>query len=162
MVEIPVTKQIYKLAEQKSLELGELNNSIRQGQGNLIGFIGEIITSNYLSARISNTYDYDLLKDGQKIDVKTKSCTSKPLISYDCSIAAYNIKQQCDYYVFCRVLKDCSVCWLLGYYPKEEYYKSARFCKEGEIDEKSNLGWSFKANCYNLEIGQLKNIEELV
>ncbi len=142
--------------------MGDLGfNSIQHGQGNLYGFIGEIVTNNYLKGKIENTYDYDIVFDKYKIDVKTKCCGSIPKTEYECSIAAYNTEQKCDLYVFTRVSKDLNKCWILGYISKNEFFDKARFCKKGNVDKKSDLSWKFKADCYNMEIRELGDIEKL-
>jgi hypothetical protein len=159
---IPIKKEWIDEATAYSQNMGKLNNSITDGEGNVAGFIGEIIVSLIISGTRCNTYDYDLIKDGKFIDVKTKRCTSFPLDEYECSIAAYNTKQKCSHYVFTRILNpEYSMCWVLGYMEKDEYFKTARFCKAGDVDKKSGHGWKFKADCYNLEIGKLKDVREL-
>jgi len=49
--------------------------------------------------------------------------------------------------------------WLLGYLPKEEYFDRAVFLKKGQTDPSN--GWTVSADCYNLPIKELKNIEDL-
>ena len=71
------------------------------------------------------------------IDVKTKRTSVKPKLDYDCSISNWNTKQQCDYYIFCRIKNDFSVGWILGYYDKDQYLEDSIFMKRGTID-KSN------------------------
>ncbi len=139
--------------------MGRLHNSIRRGEGNAYGFLGEIVLAKAIGATIQNTFDYDLVVGKFKIDVKTKACTSEPQPDYDCSVAAFNIKQACDYYMFVRILEDFSKVWLLGKKKKEDYYKEARFCEKGEIDELSTFDWRFKADCYNLSISALEPIK---
>jgi hypothetical protein len=154
-----------KWLEQATLlseEMGVLRNSITRGQGNLAGFIGEIVVYNLvLGGFHENTFDYDIIKNDVKYDIKTKRCTSTPMPNYECSIAGMNPNQKCDYYIFTRVLNDQSICWVLGFLSKKEYFKKARFCKMGEVDSKSHMGWRFKADCYNVEIQDLKDIYKI-
>lgn len=159
MIEVPISKIQLNAARIKAEQMGKLKNSITKGEANLEGFLGEILVAKHIKAQVKNTYDYDLIKDGVKIDVKTKRCTSIPREDYECSIAAYNTKQKCDYYIFVRILEDHTRGWILGGIKKENYFKKSRFCKKGQIDKKSNLGWTFKADCYNLEIKELEEIK---
>lgn len=159
MIERAISQEIIQKATLESREMGELKNSITKGEGNIYGFVGELVVSNYIGAVISRTYDYDLVKNNLRIDVKTKHCTSKPKLNYLCSIAAYNIKQECDYYVFVRVMKDLTKAWVLGCMEKEEFFKRAKFYKKGEIDPSSIFGWTFKADCYNMAIQDLKDVK---
>lgn len=159
MIELPITPEILSSASQKSDEMGTLNNSITSGTGNLCGFIGEEIVCNLMSGTIQNTFDYDIIKNGCKFDVKTKRCTSQPQLYYECSIAAYNTRQNCDYYIFTRIeyIRSYTRAWVLGYYPKKQYYDDARSLKKGEIIDNNNF--VVKADCYNMQIKDLFSLE---
>ena len=116
MHEIIITNEMRESAKEAAKKLGRLKNSISKGKGNHVGFLGVVMVASYLNGncKIANTYDYDLvLPDGTTIDVKSKTAKVKPLDYYECSIAAYNTKQDCEYYVFCRVLSDKSEGWIL-------------------------------------------------
>lgn len=142
-------------ARDKAVEMGQLYNSITRGGGNIAGFLGEAIAQQVLGGSLKNTYDYDLVLDnGIKVDVKTKQTGYIPLESYDCSIAALNTKQDCDYYCFVRVKKDFSIGWYLGVYSKSDYINDAVFMKKGDIDPSN--GYVVKSDCYNIKISQLK------
>lgn len=159
MKEFIITDEIKAQALDRAREMGELRNSIRHGEGNLVGFIGEIIVNEYIKGALVNTYDYDILRDGIKFDVKSKETSVKPKSYYECSIADYNPNQDCDYYIFTRVLNDHSKCWILGVKSKEEYFKESRFLKKGQIDGTNKF--VVKADCHNLEISKLQPIESL-
>jgi len=157
MKEIIITNEIREQAMERARQMGELKNSIRQGEGNLVGFIGEIVVNNYIKGSLANTYDYDILKEGIKYDVKSKETTVKPKPYYECSIADYNPNQDCDFYIFTRVLNDHSKCWILGLKSKEDYFKESRFLKKGQIDGTNQF--VVKADCHNLEISRLQPID---
>ena len=116
--------------------MGELKDSIRNGKGNLIGFIGEYCVSSILKdSVISNTYDYDLIHNNETYDIKSKQTSVIPSMDYECSVADYNTKQKCDYYIFTRVLwKKENIrpdgVYVMGYYQKDRYFKDARFLKK--------------------------------
>ena len=156
MIEIVISPAMLVEARDKAAEMGQLRNSIIRGAGNIAGFIGEAIAQQVLGGKLCNTYDYDLVLDnGTKIDVKTKQTGYVPLPSYDCSIAALNTKQDCDYYAFVRVKNDFSVGWYLGVYNKDQYMKDAMFMQKGTIDPSN--GYTVKSDCYNIKIDQLKD-----
>lgn len=144
-------------AKNKAKQLGVLNNSIRNGTGNVYGFLGEILLACHYRVEVQNTYDYDLIVKDYKIDVKTKACTSEPKPEYFCTVADYNTEQECDIYAFVRVLEDFSKAWLLGYCGKKYFYNNASFYKKGDLDPTSHLGWKFRADCYNIPISKLRN-----
>lgn len=159
MKHIKILKEDIELARKMSDNMGALNNSITKGQGNIIGFLGEIIVAQYLDITLNNTYDYDLIYNDKKIDVKSKKVSSPPRDYYECSVAALNTKQKCDLYVFTRIKNDLSEGWILGCLEKEKYLTASTFLKKGSIDPDNN--WKVSTDCYNLPINKLKNIEEL-
>ena len=140
-------------AREKTVEMGKLYNSILRGKGNMSGFIGEQLALKVLGGAWENTYDYDLKVNDIRIDVKTKQTSLKPLPHYECSIAAFNTKQDCDGYAFVRVLNDFSVGWFLGVLTKQDYFDKATFLKKGEVDPSNN--YTVKADCYNVRIDEL-------
>ena len=137
MIQITPQKNQIAAALQKAEKLGALKYPICNGEGNVYGFLGEIIVSEYIGGQIRNTYDFDIIKNNLKIDVKTKKCTSEPQNHYNCSVAAYNTRQQCDVYVFVRILEDFSTAWILGAINKQDFYKYAVFNK-GNFNSNSN------------------------
>ena len=157
MIEVDVTSDMLVKAHAKSKEMGILHNSITTGDGNLVGFIGEQIAISVIGGKEQNTYDYDLVLDnGKTVDVKTKKTGYVPLPHYDCSVAAFNTKQKCDYYAFVRVKNDLSKGWFLGVFPKQEYYQKARHLKKGDLDPANN--YTVKADCYNMAISDLQDM----
>lgn len=155
MIEVAISATMLVEARDKAAEMGRLRNSIINGAGNIAGFIGEAIAQQVLGGELSNTYDYDLvLPSGNTVDVKTKQTSVKPLETYECSIAALNTTQECDYYAFVRVKNDFTVGWYLGMYDKKQYMEDAVFMKKGTVD--SSNGYTVKSDCYNLKISELK------
>jgi hypothetical protein len=156
LIEVEITSKLIESAKAKAKDLGKLRNSITNGKGNLVGFIGEEVALSCLGGELTNTYDYDLiLKDGTKVDVKTKSTTVAPLPHYDCSVAAYNTKQKCDAYAFVRVKKDLTKAWYLGILPKNMYFEMAERFDKGDIDPAN--GFKIRADCYNVKISELQD-----
>jgi hypothetical protein len=157
MLEVKITEGHLKRAKMLDSSMGTLRNSITNGEGNLSGFLGEVIVGEILKARHDNTYDYDLvLSTGETVDVKTKRTNFPPKYGYDCSVAAFNTKQKCDYYAFVRVKNDLTTAWVLGFYPKQLYFEHAKFHRKGEFDESNKF--TFKADCYNLPISGLREL----
>jgi hypothetical protein len=158
--------EVDRISVDKALEFGRssrvLNNSITNGEANAVSKLGELLVQHRLPhSELKSTYDYDLVVDGHTVDVKTKRCTSPPRIDYDCSIAAFNTIQGCEYYVFVRILEDMTRAWLLGGIRKDRYFELATFCRQGEADPKSNCGYRFHCDCYNLEISKLGRLRSI-
>lgn len=155
MIEVNITEEMKKEARQKAEQLGKLRNSITQGDGNVAGYIGELIAQQVMKGELKETFDYDLvLEDGKKIDVKTKRTSVKPKDYYECSVAAFNTKQRCDGYAFVRVQNDLSKGWFLGHLSKDKYFNMAKHLKKGEVDPSNNF--VVKADCYNVKISDLE------
>jgi hypothetical protein len=137
-----------------------LNNSIREGEGVLVGLVGEeLVHDRYLFARSAgeDIYHFDLLDSVflGRIDVKTKSCTGQPQPGYWCTVCAANTEQICDYYCFVRVLEDLSRAWIMGFLPKPNFFNKAVFFNKGDLDPTSHCGWTFRWDCYNVPVSQL-------
>jgi len=154
MLEIQMSQEEVIKAQEQAKELGTIQHSITKGQGNIAGFLAELAVAKHYGATQKNTYNYDLvMPNGVTIDVKAKRTTVKPRPNYECSVAAYNTKQSCDYYSFCRVSSDLNTVWLLGTIKKEEYLTKAEKKTKGDVDPSNNF--VFKADCYNLKISDL-------
>lgn len=157
MIELEVSSDQFVRARKKAIDMGRLANSITNGGGNLAGFIGEIVVTDYLKATEKNTYDYDIVDNlNNKIDVKTKRCNSEPKSHYDCSIAAHGTKQKCDMYIFVRVLNNFSKAWILGQITKDKYFEKATYHKKGDLDDDNKF--KYKTNCYNVRISDLDTV----
>jgi hypothetical protein len=156
MIEVAITADMLIVARDKAAAMGKLYNSITSGAGNIAGFIGEDIAQQILGGSLANTYDYDLvLDDGTTtVDVKTKQTSAVPLPHYECSVAALNTKQACDYYCFVRVKNDFTVGWYLGVVKKQDYLADSVFMKKGTVDPANN--YVVKSDCFNMKIANLK------
>lgn len=154
-------------ADARRKELKEQNkkhkNSITNSEHLEYGYLGEMIFAEAMGIAVNDTFDYDMTLSGIKIEVKTKHCTTPPRPEYECSVAAYNAKQECDFYVFVRVMKNYRKdprAWILGKKKRKDYYDEAVFCKEGHEDPNSTTvpKYTFPADCYNLKISDLMPI----
>lgn len=154
MEQLKVTKEDVANATARSEQMGALPGSILKGKGNIAGFVGEEVIRRRFKMVWSPDYSCDLIaQNGERVDVKTKQCTSPPRLDYEASIRDRQKHQKCDYYVFCRVLKDLTILWYMGYMPKDEYFQRAVFLREGEVDPSNNF--TVKADCWNLPYKEL-------
>lgn len=153
--------ELVEEAQARADELGSLNNSIRAGAGNFVGILGEMAFAREYGFTYAPTYDYDVITSGgKKLDVKTKERTVASIDSYLATVADFNTKQECDGYVFLSIFENedgLYVVEVMGWMPKDEFYQEAKFYREGDRDPGGN-GWNFKADCYNIQYGQLRPI----
>jgi len=157
---IKITKNQIDRAK-KLYPFKDLKGSITKGKSNIYGALGEIIIydinkKNGLNVDFNSTYDYDLIIENYKVDVKTKRTTVIPKPNYLCSISSFNIKQKCDFYFFLRINENLKDCYLLGYKNKIDFFNIATFNKKDSLDVN---GWSFKDDCYNLKIKMLNEFK---
>ena len=156
IIELPISTAALNYSWVKSRDLGKLKNSITSGEGNQVGFLGEYLVSEYLGGVLTNTYDYDILIPEGTIDCKSKQVTSVPYPNYECSVAAFNITQKCDFYSFSRVEfinSKFTRAWFIGIIRKEEYFEKARKLIKGTKDGNNNF--TVRSDCFNLRIDQL-------
>lgn len=157
IISMPIEEwQKERAKKQRDLMPNELKNSIRHGEGTLIGKLGEQVIATYLGIEMPiDTYNYDMVYKEKKIEVKTKE-TSVSFVhpSFECSISNYNPNQKCDYYAFLRIFTDHSKAWVCGFISKKDFFKKATLHKKGEIDNSNNF--TFKCDCYNLPYSELE------
>ena len=172
MIKLNFDQSMIDNAIKKAEELGSINNSITSGRGNLAGYLAEIALTKYLGCKnIScdkgrDKYDYDLIKDGRKIDVKTKRRTVDPKLFFEVSIAGTSKHQKTDTYAFISItFKDkrgmgskaqyygVESIWLCGFMSKEDYFDKAIFWKKGAVDPSN--GFKVHADMYNMPISSL-------
>lgn len=154
--EFQVTQDQIDRAQWRVDEMPRLNNSITGMKATLHGFVGEEIIADISGAEVVGDYEYDLklTETGVTFEVKTKRTTVAPRGYYEVSVAQFNTKQKCDYYVFMRVHNDLTRAWFCGVMPREDYYDMARPLKKGDQD--GDNGFIVKADCWNLRIDQLQ------
>ena len=158
MIQIKITPEIIARAKKKAATVGNLQGSITGSMSNVVGAIGEVVVDDYTGGIEANSKDFDLMVGNRRVDVKTKRCNTTPSPKYDCSVAAHGTKQDCDSYVFVRILTDHSKAWILGEIATPEFYKKATRYRTGDVDPAN--GFVFKADCYNLAIQELDSVKE--
>jgi hypothetical protein len=164
-IEIPITAEMIFEASDRAARMGELKNSIRHGEGNIIGFLGEAITLQAFPGAIScPTYEYDILRNNQRLEVKSKDRSVRPELHYEVSVAEYNSTQHADFYIFCSLYRPKefivpTVGYVVGYMSPTEFKQRARFLKAGDVD--TSNGWECKADCWNLPIEHLHKFKHL-
>jgi len=134
----------------------KLKNSIKEGEGNLLGAIGEIVAFDYYEQQDklvihSGDFNFDLLIDGSKIEVKTMEVNATPKEYHECNVSLYNAEQKCDYYLFLNVDSNHSTAFIKGYVSKERFKKIRQLKKQGE----KNGSFEYKCDTFIVLNGQL-------
>jgi hypothetical protein len=148
-----------QIEEAKRLyDFKNLKNSITNGKSQLHGALGELLAMEVLDLRDNHVeyvghFDYDLICNGKRIDVKTIQTDKEPNDDFNANISAFNHTQQTDYYLWCSVSVDMTYGYVIGYLDKDEFYKIAELKKKGEIDCGK---WVFKSDTYTTKIKNIK------
>ena len=151
-VVVDIPPDAVEAAKKKAKEMGELKNSIRKGKGNVIGFLGEEMVCRVFEAVSQNTYQHDVkLPNGSTFEVKTKERRGPCFGSYEGSVAAYNTRQNADFYCFTSIKGDSKVerfetCYICGFIEPSRFYDIAEFKPYGQGE--GNM--SIQADCYNI------------
>ena len=163
MISIPFDKDMIESAHEMANEMGSINNSITHGAGNAAGFLGEIAIRSYLGAPPMSTKDYDFIYNGDRIEVKTKRRTVKPLSHYDVSVAKVSGHQEPDWYCFLSLefkekinggYYNIKNVWYLGLLSYSDFWSKATKWEQGQVDESN---WFVThADMYNVPISELK------
>jgi hypothetical protein len=155
MIKIKITESQIKRAE-KLFSFNKLKNSIKEGEGNLLGAIGEIVAFDYYQGQDkvvihSGDFNFDLLIDGSKIEVKTMEVNATPKEYHECNVSLYNAEQQCDYYLFLNVDSSHSTAYIKGYVSKERFKKIRQLRLKGE----KNGSFEYKCDTFVVLNNQL-------
>lgn len=153
MIEIATKYEGISLAIERRAQMPVFpKESILDGKGTLPGVVCEIYTAQYLGSTLAQSFDFDMWTNGSKDEIKTHICTSRPKPHYMARVCGKNDRQNCDRYIFCRILKDLSKLWIVGMMPRKDFFDTARFICKGEIQED---GFECKQDCWQLRIAEL-------
>lgn len=90
-------------AKLKAKKMGKLSGSFMQGERNESGLIGELVFKSVFPRAIhADTYGYDFLLDGKRIEIKTQTLRVKPRMNFENALYR-NSKQEIDYLVLCAL-----------------------------------------------------------
>jgi len=156
-INMPTDSKIQEKAKTEAKELGNLRGSIEDGGGNFAGLLAEFAVAIAIGAVRKPTYEYDIVRNGISIDVKTKRRTVPPKPRYEASIADFNTEQNADVYYFANYNTKTEKISLLGYIGTDRYYELATYHEEGDYDPDNDF--YFKADCYNLEYEALQQTD---
>ena len=147
-------KELVEEAEARAERLGQLNNSIKKGKGNIEGYIGEIVFNQLFGGlsedRKPELYEYDVLHpELNKVEIKTKrNNTDEVKPFYEGSVAAFNPSQDYNHLVFMRVNPQTWTAWFCGYIAKKYFIKYCSKVEKGSHDSRND--WTASANCWNI------------
>jgi hypothetical protein len=95
-VEIETPIGIIEASKERAKKIGVRKNSIRKGEGNIYGCIGEACLAYYLGILNKDTYHYDMTYGRKSLEVKAKCRNYPPEAHWMCSVATTSDFQKCD------------------------------------------------------------------
>ena len=143
-------------AFRRSQSLGIPPNSFTRGVGRMTGFLGEVAFEKYIKGAKhvgEQCYTHDYLFKGNKVDVKSKTCTTRPQLHYIASVNSENKKLKADVYFFTRVHKDLTPVWLLGWASAYHVTRPKNYKERGDCDGE---GFKYLSNGFHLPIKRLR------
>lgn len=159
-IEVDVCDRVKEQAQEAARRIGQLEDSILKGEGNLASCIGKIVVAEYLETECHlESQSYTLMYGGRRSAVKTTQSQGCPDTSFEAKVPMKNAKNQgCEIYIFTRVSYDYKKAWILGWYPKERFLEDAEKVLAGDFDASNR--WTAKADCYSIDISELAPLEK--
>jgi len=128
------------------------------------GYVGQVAAMKYLKAVNVDDYQYDLERNGKRIEVKTKVRKVLPQEDFAACVYASNADQLCDVYVFVQAIKKWDDpkklvhgAYILGWIDRERYNDCFYQVKKGDLDG----DYVEPADAYKIRLGDLRPIDEL-
>lgn len=171
MIEVQITDRQKQLAQERlekfHFDAGKGLSKFGSEKGRtLYGYVGEQIVLDFFGIPSPNdeSYEFDLLYKGKRLEVKSISCKFRPLPHYLCTVNSFDLggvhRQEADYYIFVRIINDLSKAWMLGFMPCKEFFEKGIFVAKGS---EVVPGLEFKkANATVLPISKLSPIESFL
>ena len=126
-----------------------------------IGALGEIIVADYLGVQPHNNdevYNYDMVWNDNKIEVKTMNLYYPPKEGTDCCTTTY-YDQKCDMYFFVGLLNDKSKAWIEGCIYSKDFFKKANYIKKGTT---RSDGFTYKWDNWVVKVKDLSSVDKVL
>ena len=181
MIEVEITEDIVEEAKKynqyvRGASESTWGNKVSVSEtGWLVGRIGTLVVANYYDVPLTSidktdfvvggpdtfySPSYDMLVDGYKIVVKTKTRNVPPLPHYEASVPGQSIDMiDADYYIFVSLYKQ-EKAYIMGTMKTDEFLEKSTAYKKGDIDLSNNF--KVRINCHNIAYEKLHDLGVLV
>lgn len=134
MIEFQITQDMLERANTKAIAVGNIGGkSFMGGTRNINGFLGEeMFKKQFPQAVLFDTYDYDFMLKGKKIEVKTRTLKVFPNAPIEFALAHMNPNRDFDYIAFYIIKADLSKGWGLGWISKQDFFNKCKTKNKGE------------------------------
>ena len=165
MEEIDITPALLDKARQNSRYIVRNKSaSIRGGDGAFIGSIGTAIVADYYGGSVVDSEQwtvaaYDMVIDGDKIEVKTKQRSVPPKHYYEASVTTQSLHVlDPDYFIFVSLL-NLDKAFIMGPIEVIEFYDKATRLSAGDIDPSNN--YVVRKDCLNIAYSELGDYDKV-
>ena len=155
-------KKAYAMSQELPVEMRG-NYSGNDPLRRLAGYVGQVAAHKYLTGSENiDAFDYDLLYNGLRVEIKTTFRNVAPLSTYTARVACANSNQICDIYLFasaqCERGKFLHGCWLVGWITKSEMKQKMWYSVKGKKDFD---GFIERGDSLKILISNLRTMPEL-
>ena len=165
MEEIDITPALLDKARQNSRYIVRNKSaSIRGGDGAFIGSIGTAIVADYYGVSVVDSEQwtvaaYDMVIDGDKIEVKTKQRSVPPKHYYEASVTTQSLHVlDPDYFIFVSLL-NLDKAFIMGAIEVNEFYDKATRFSAGDIDP--SYIYVVRKDCLNIAFSELGDYDKV-
>ncbi len=158
-IEVFTTKDMTREALRHTTErLRNTRNMVVQGEGTKYAIMAGCVAEQACLKIFPELYqafltDYDFIYDDKKWECKSLRCQGIPALRYEMSFFDISEHQQCDWYIFARVLNEdlkFKKTWIVGYMTKSAFLKKCWVQEEGSVRESD--GFVYPRKCWNIYI----------
>ena len=175
MIELPFTEDDVEKAKKRLADISKESaekggnfkkNTILKDGESFAGFLFEEAFLKYFpesrlvnqTSKSRNKFNYDIIFQGKKCELKAVRRTVEPKPYYACSVNKYTSKHQIpEKYVFSSIEykgETPKTITLVGWISREDFYKKAKYLPKGTKDFNNIV----KKDKYNVLISQLDDI----
>jgi len=150
----------------KTNNIGNRSKANGSKEEQFVGLLGEILVKKYLKIehKYSEGFDggYDFIYKGKKFDVKTMGRNVNPKEYFVNNFITYQLKYDCDGYIFCSLNKKTNKLSICGWVTKQELKSKGKLFIKGQTRQRTDgSSFSLKAPILEIKNNQLNNINDL-
>lgn len=108
------------------------NGSFQKGGGLLHGSIAEFAVHEMIGGEHHGTPDYDILWNGNRLEIKDHLTTNEPNRHYEVHLCTYNLRQKCDYYVWVFLKTNLKRGWIVAFEEKQKFVPGSMLMRKGQ------------------------------
>jgi hypothetical protein len=165
MIEVRITNWMYEKAKELAMndkyKFGTSKNTrldIVSDDSRLVGKLGEVVISCYFNIPLTNTKDYDIIINQERVEIKSQNLTKGiPKRHFRCDVLTPSI--DFDRYMFVIVHTSYTKAWIVGTCSKDEFEYNKHYGCPLIIEWKNGLVYKETDPCFFILINELEDVE---